>query len=80
MPMVSPTRSAWPSMSMSASNAALSRSASASAVGRLRPGRRDDGEFVAADARQEGALACRFDAARHFAQQRIADRDGRTRR
>ena len=40
---------------------------------RLRPGRRDDGEFVAAEARQEGALAGLLQAARDLAQQRIAD-------
>ena len=38
----------------------------------LRAGRRDDGELVAADAGQEGALAHRLQPARDFAQQRIA--------
>ena len=36
--------------------------------------RRDNGEFVAADARQEGAVAGRLEPPRHFPQQRVADR------
>ena len=41
---------------------------------RLRTGRRDDGEFVAADAGKECALACLFEAFRQLPQQRIAGR------
>ena len=41
---------------------------------RLRAGRRNDVEFVAADAGEEGALAGLLHAARDFAQQRVADR------
>ena len=41
---------------------------------RLRPGRRDNREFVAADAREKRALADRLHPARDFPQQRVADR------
>ena len=73
MPTLRPMRNRWPSNWKSSTTVSISRSASATAVVRLRTVD-DQRELVAADARQESAARGRRQALAHLAEQRIAGR------